>query len=214
MELLEAIEERKSCRSFHPEPPNHETVVAVLRTAARAPSAVNLQPWRVWVGQGEELERLKRALQRAYREQNIGCSPGGGRKAPSEADWGPGSFRDLGRVVEARGENFGAFINEGSCNLYGAPVGIFCFTEPGEPAARKLDCGIWLAYLLLGAHAQGLVTCPVGLLAAYEDVVKDVLFVPEEYEFAAAAALGYAGDDEPVNSFACPRKGIDGVEWV
>jgi nitroreductase len=120
----------------------------------------------------------------------------------------------LGQVVEARGEDFGTFINEGSCNLYGAPVGIFCFTEPGEPAARRLDCGIWLAYLLLGAHAQGLGSCPVGLLAAYEDVVKDVLFVPEEYHFACAVALGYPSVDDPVNTFDCPRKGIDGVEWV
>ncbi|MDF1553345.1 MAG: nitroreductase [Deferrisomatales bacterium] len=214
MELLDAMEERKSCRAFRPEAPNHETLVAVLQSAARAPSAVNLQPWRVWVGQGEELTRLKRALHRAYREQNIGCSPGGGRKAPPEADGGPGSFRDLGRVVEARGDAFGAFINEGSCNLYGAPVGIFCFTEPGEPVARRLDCGIWLAYLLLGAHARGLATCPVGLLADYQDVVKDALFVPENHEFACAVALGYARADDPVNSFACPRKGIDGVEWV
>jgi len=214
VDLLEALEGRKSCRSYRSESPSREALEAVLRAAARAPSAVNLQPWRVWVGQGEELERLKRALLRAYREQNIGCSPGGGRKATAAADWGPGSFRDLGRVVADRGEDFGAFINEGSCNLYGAPVGIFCFIGPGEPAARRLDCGIWLAYLLLGAHAQGLSTCPVGLLAAYADVVKDALFVPEDHEFACAAALGYARDDDPVNRFDCPRKGIEAVEWV
>jgi len=214
VEVLEAIAGRRSCRSFRPDVPTRSTLEGVLRTAARAPSAVNLQPWRVWVGQGEELARLKAALLRAYREKNIGCSPGGGRKAPPEATWGPGSFRTLGEVVASRGQDFGAFINEGSCKLYGAPVGVFCFIERGEPAARRLDCGIWLAYLLLGAHAHGLATCPVGLLAAYEEVVKDVLFVPEEYEFACAAALGYARDDDPVNAFDCPRTGIGGVEWV
>jgi nitroreductase len=214
VDLLGAIEERRSCRSFRPESPGREAIEATLRAAARAPSAVNLQPWRVWVAQGEELTRLKISLLRAYREKNVGCSPGGGRKAPAEAARGPGSFRELGRIVADRGEDFGTFINEGSCNLYGAPAGVFCFLEPGEPTARRLDCGTWLAYLLLGAHAWGLATCPVGLLAAYEDVVKDALFVPEAYEFACAVALGYARADDPVNGFLCPRKGIDDAEWV
>lgn len=214
MDLLEAIEGRRSCRSFRPEAPPREAVEAVLRTAARAPSAVNLQPWRVWVASGEELERLKGALLKAYREKNIGCSPGGGRKAPAEAAWGPGSFRELGRTVTGDGADFGTFINEGSCRLYGAPVGVFAFLEGGEPPQRQLDCGVWLAYLLLGAHARGLDTCPVGLLAAYAEVVKDVLFVPEDHRFACAVALGYAVADDPVNRFCCPRKGIDDVEWV
>jgi nitroreductase len=175
---------------------------------------VNLQPWRVWVAQERELERLKTALLREYREKNIGCSPGGSRAAPVKKDWGPGSFRALGEVVEAGGESFGTFINEGSCRLYGAPVGVFCFLERDEPAPRQLDCGLWLAYLLLGAHAQGLATCPVGLLAAYTDVVREALFVPEGYTFACAVALGFAREEDPVNRFVCPRRGIGGVEWV
>jgi nitroreductase len=175
---------------------------------------VNLQPWRVWVASGDELARLKKALLRSYRERNVGCSPGGGRTAPAQGEWGPGSFRELGRIVEAREGTFGTFINEGSCRLYGAPVGVFCFLEPGEPPARRLDCGLWLAYLLLGAEAHGLATCPVGLLAAYADVVRDCLFTPDGYEFACAVALGYADTADPANDFSCPRKGIEDVEWL
>ncbi len=214
MNLMEALEGRRSCRSFRQEPPARAVIASVLGAAARAPSAVNLQPWRVWVARGEELERLKTAVLGAYRERSIGCSPGGGRRNPPEKQWGPGSFGELARIVDARGEALSTFINEGSCRLYGAPVGIFCFLEPGEPSARQLDCGLWLAYLLLGAQAQGLATCPVGLLAAYSDVLREELFVPDGYEFASAVALGYAQQDDPVNRFVCPRRGLDGVEWV
>lgn len=213
MNLLEAIAGRRSCRAFKPDAPSRDVLESVLRVAARAPSAVNLQPWRVWVAQGEELDRLRRELLRAYRERNIGCSPGGGRTAPAETEWGPGSFREYAELLGARGQNFGAFINEGSCRFYGAPVGIVCFLEPGEPPARRLDCGLWLAYLLLAAEAHGLATCPVGLLAAYVDVVRDTLYTPGDYDFACAVALGYAAED-PLNQIVCPRKGIEGVEWL
>lgn len=213
MDLTEALHRRRSCRSFLPQLPSRALLETVLEAAARAPSAVNLQPWRVWVASGEELERLKRELLRSYRERNIGCSPGGGRAAPAETTRGPGSFGDLARVVEAGGERFGTFVNEGSCRFYGAPVGVFCFLEPGEPPARRLDCGLWLAWLLLAAEGHGLATCPVGLLAAYADVVKDCLFTPGDLEFACAAALGYPAD-HPVNTVRCPRQGLEGVEWL
>lgn len=223
MEVIRAIEGRRSCRSFRPEPMPQATIEAVLAHAAAAPSAVNLQPWRVWVAGGEELDRLKTALLKAYRERGIGCSPETGassgqqraaRERATAEDWGPGSFRRFGQLVGERGEDFGTFINEGSCRLYGAPVGVFCFLEPGEAAPRLLDCGVWLAYLLLGAHAEGLATCPVGLLAAYADVVRDVLFVPDDYEFACAAALGHPREDDPINRVASPRRGIGTVQWV
>ena len=214
MEVLEAMQNRSSCRSFRPDPLPREEIEAVLTHAARAPSAVNLQPWRIWVAGGEELERLKTSLVRAYRERRIGCSPGGGSVPPPAEDWGPGSFRELGRILADRGGDFGSFINEGSCRLYGAPIGIFCFLEPGEPAARLLDCGLWLGHVLLTAHDQGLATCPVGLLAVYADVVRDALFVADDCQFACAVALGYAREDDPVNQVVSPRRGIETVQWV
>jgi len=229
VEVPEAIHQRRSCRSFRPDPVPGEAVEAILSHAAAAPSAVNLQPWRVWVAGGEELARLKSDLVRSFRERRVGCSPTTGASRPpspggqkrgsgeSQSDAlgaGPGSFRGLGEILAARGEDLGRFINEGSCRLYGAPVGVFCFLEPGEPPIRLLDCGIWLGYFLLAAEAQGLATCPVGLLAAYADVVREALFVPESYQFACAVALGYRQEGEPLNEFACPRVGIQGVQWV
>lgn len=214
METLTAIAERSSCRSFRPEAPPRALIEAVLGDAARAPSAVNLQPWRIWVAGGEELARLKKDLLRAYREKRVGCSPGGGRVPPAGQARGPGSFAALGQLLQARGEDFGTFINEGSCRFYGAPIGVFCFLEPGEPPARLLDCGIWFAYLLLSAHARGLGSCPVGLLAAYADEVRDALFVPDGYSFACAAGLGYPQGGDPLNDFRSPKLGIEAVEWV
>ncbi|GAB4259568.1 MAG: nitroreductase [Deferrisomatales bacterium] len=216
MDVVEAIGSRRSCRGFRPEPVPRQVLAEVLEAAARAPSAVNLQPWRVWVCTGAELDRLRRTLLARYRERRVGCSPGGGgggaRNLDPEA--GPGSFGGLADILAARGAELAPFINEGSCTLYGAPAGVFCFLEAPAPPGRWLDCGIWLGYLTLAAHARGLGACPLGILAAYEEEVKDALFVPPEHTLACAAALGYPDPEAPGSGFRAPRRRAAWVDWV
>ena len=76
MELLEVMKERKSIRAFKPDPIPREKIEEILRLTIHAPSAINLQPWEFIVVTGEEKERLSRRLIKAYREKQIGCSPG------------------------------------------------------------------------------------------------------------------------------------------
>lgn len=46
MQVFEAIEKRKSIRSYKPTPVTKETLKKVLEAARQAPSAGNIQPWR------------------------------------------------------------------------------------------------------------------------------------------------------------------------
>ena len=54
MELFEAIEKRRSIRSFKDEAVSRETLERILHAALKAPSARNAQPWRLIVLQGGE----------------------------------------------------------------------------------------------------------------------------------------------------------------
>lgn len=45
MDLLTAIKERRSCRSYLPDPIDDTTIEQVLEAAVWAPSPANLQPW-------------------------------------------------------------------------------------------------------------------------------------------------------------------------
>ena len=49
MELLEAIQNRKSIRKFKPEPVPRIMLEEILQATLRAPSAINTQPWECWV---------------------------------------------------------------------------------------------------------------------------------------------------------------------
>ena len=54
MELIEAIEGRKSIRAFKPDPVPREMIEKILLLASKAPSAINLQPWEFTVVGGKE----------------------------------------------------------------------------------------------------------------------------------------------------------------
>lgn len=76
MQLLEAIENRKSIRKFKPDPLSRVMLQEILQAALRAPSAINTQPWECWVVGGETLQQLSREL---FAE--------GTKEAPSRADF-------------------------------------------------------------------------------------------------------------------------------
>ena len=48
MEVFDAVASRYSCRAFLPTPVPEAIVRDILARASRAPSAGNMQPWRVY----------------------------------------------------------------------------------------------------------------------------------------------------------------------
>jgi len=216
MDLFQAISERKSIRAFKPDPVSREQVEEILAMAILAPSAINLQPWEFTVVMGEEKARLSRRLIKAYREKQISCSPGNVKPlSETFSRRGVESFELMNPCLSRMGTDFGTFINEGSCNFYGAPVGIIINLDNAFSQARLVDIGITLGYLVLAAHDRGLGTCPIGLINAYEEEVKDLLNIPDQKDVAIAVALGYPDWDSPVNSFKTPRESLDQfVRWI
>ena len=216
MDLLDIISDRKSVRTFRPDPVPKETITDILALAGRAPSAINLQPWEFTVVMGEEKERLSRRLLEAYREKQISCSPGNVKPLSKTFTMrGVESFEGVKPYLDQMGLDFNGFINEGSCNFYGAPVAIIICLDSAFSKARLVDIGAALGYLVLAAHVHGLWTCPIGLIAAYEDDVKDMLNIPDEKSVVIGVALGHPDWDSPINRFTSPREEPDRlISWI
>jgi nitroreductase len=107
------------------------------------------------------------------------------------------------------------FINEGSCNFYGAPVAIIICLDDSFSKARFVDIGAVLGYLVLAAHENGLATCPIGLITAYEDEIKDALNIPENKMVVIGMALGSPDWKSPINRFKSYRENLDKfVRWI
>jgi len=216
MDLFEAINQRKSIRAFRPDPIPRETVGEILGYALKAPSAINLQPWEFIIIMDEERERLSRMLVKSYREKQISCSPGNVKPlSETFSRRGIESFQVMNPCLEKMGLTFDRFVNEGSCNFYGAPVAMILCLDNAFSKARLVDMGIILGYLTLTAFGFGLGTCPIGLISAYENEIKEHLDIPDNKDVVIGLALGHPDFENPVNGFKTPREGIESfVRWI
>ncbi|MDY6974334.1 MAG: nitroreductase, partial [Thermodesulfobacteriota bacterium] len=175
MDILEAIEKRRSTRAFLDKALDRETLKNLLRLAVQAPSAINLQPWELTVVSGEEKKRLSRILIRRMRERNISCGPGAKNPLPEYFTERQRGLLNIMLPNLPEQTSFEDFINEGSCNFYGSPTAIIITIDKAFSHARLTDIGVVVGYLLLAAHAIGLGTCPIGLIAAFDDDIKEEL---------------------------------------
>jgi nitroreductase len=216
MDLLKAIRERKSVRAFKSDPVPKESIEEILNLSIHAPSAINLQPWEFIIVTGEEKERLSRRLIKAYREKEISCGPGNVKPLPkSIGKRGAKTLEGMIPFLKEMGVNADQFVNEGSCNFYGAPVAILICLDDSFSESQLVDIGIILGYLVLTSHCFGLGTCPIGLIAAYEDEIKDLLNIPENKNVVIGVALGYPDLDIPINRFKSQRDNLEKfIRWI
>ncbi len=214
MDLIKAMEERRSSRAFLGRPVAREEIERLIGLSTQAPSAINLQPWEITVVSGEERERLSRLLVKRMRERNISCGPGATDRLPE-------IFLDRQRrlldvmLPNLPGDvSFEDFINEGSCNFYGAPSAIIITIDEVFSSVRLTDIGILVGYLVLAAYAMGLGTCPIGLITAFEDDIKEVLSIPDQKHVVIGVAVGYPDPDAPINRSRSKRVPLgDVVKW-
>lgn len=212
MDLFSAMKERKSARAYLEKPVSRSDIEDVIAYAGRAPSAINVQPWEYIVTYGEEKKRLVRRLMKTHNERKVSCGPGTSKALPNKfARRSRGSIRVMEPRIAQLDIPFNKFIEEGSCSFYGAPVAIIVTIDRLFPKLRYLDVGLSVAYLLLAAQAKGLSTCPIGLLTAYGDEIKDALYIPDEKEVLLAIAMGYADWESPANDFSTDREELSGI---
>jgi nitroreductase len=162
------------------------------------------------------LKRLSRRLVAAYGERRITCAPGAVRPVCEHVMSRGRECADLMTpLIESMGHDFKSYVNEGSLQFYGATVAILMFLDEAFFPERLPDIGMFAAYLLLGAEARGVGSCPIGLVRAYEEEVKDALNVPETKTLVMAVALGRPDEGAAINRFRSPRIGIEEcVRWI
>jgi len=214
MDLLKGIEERRSTRAFLERPVEREKIETLINYATQAPSAINLQPWELIVVSGEEKNRLSRVLVKRMKERNISCGPGA--KSPLPEYFVERQRGLLETILPNLPEQtpFQDFINEGSCNFYGAPTAIIITLDQVFSSARLTDIGVLVGYLLLAAHALELGTCPIGLITAFDDDIRETLSIRDEKQVVIGVALGYGDPDSPINRSRSERVPMgDVVKW-
>jgi len=216
MDTLKTIRERRSARAFQPVPVPGETVEEILKLTINAPSANNLQPWEFVVVMDEEKERLSRRLLKAYKEKQISCGSGAVKPLPKAIrQRGVNTLEAMKPYAERTGSSVDSFVNEGSCDFYGAPAAVIICIDDCFSSRQMVDVGAAVGYMVLAAQASGLATCPIGLITDYADEIKDLLNIPENKRVVIGIALGYPDRENPMAQFRSSRADLSElVRWI
>lgn len=217
--VAEAIESRRSVRSFKSDAVPRKTIEHILNVATRAPSGNNIQPWNVFVLTGNAKEKLSN---RILKEHN--ASLGHPAKV---GDWdytyyptqwvepflsrrratGYGLYNLLGiekgdkeRMHEQMGRNY---------SFFDAPVGMIFTTHRSLEQGAWIDMGCYLQNVMTMARAYGLHSCPQAAFVAFHKQIKEELELSEEHVVICGMALGYENTDAVENQLRTEREGVD-----
>jgi nitroreductase len=184
MELLQAINGRRSVREYTGEPVSDEVLRELIDAAVQAPSAINQQPWCFVVV--KDMALLARISDQA-KSHLLKASLG----APAHP------FRDM--------------LNDPQFDIfYHAPVlVVIAAAQPTDWAVE--DCALAAENLMLVAHAAGLGTCWIGFAQHWLGTAdgKAALGLPLSYSPIAPIIVGHPRrQPTPV-----PRK-VANIRWL
>jgi nitroreductase len=215
MDVREAVSSRYSCRSFLDKPVPLAIAREIIAQAARAPSAGNMQPWRIYALTGKPLEALRANL--AEREAELPRGEGGNYKIyPDSMEEPYRSRRDevgemLYRSIDVpRGDKPARYRQYArNFQFFNAPVALFFALETSFGVAQWADIGGYLQTVALVARSYGLHTCPQQAWVSFHKTVRDVLDLPQTLIVYSGMAMGYADEDAPINKWRSPRARLE-----
>lgn len=197
MELIEAINTRRSVRKYDDRPVEREKIEAALQAALMAPSGQNRQPARFWIIQdGDVLAELERDL---YAQ---------GLKLKKML-WLLGAL--VSQFKHGKGKRVFTSLREKLFN--GAPALLLIGADVAASSTHRKDCTLAAQNFMLAAHDLGLSTCYIGwtVLLAGMPTWKQRLSIPKNTEIVDGVIFGYGSPPQKAPS----RSPLPGVTtWL
>jgi len=215
MHVRDAVASRYSCRAFLPKPVTENIVRDIVELAARAPSAGNMQPWRVYALAGEPLDRLKALLAPRMSElpkgegtdYTIYPEPLGEPYHRRRAEVGELLYKSIGIPREDKAARYRQFAR--NWQFFGAPAGLFFAREKSHGPAQWADIGGYLQTVALLARGYGLDTCPQQAWVSFHRTVRSFLDLPDHLMIYSGMSLGFADPEAPINRWRSPRAPLE-----
>lgn len=220
MQLIDAIAQRKSIRGFKPDPVSKETLQKVLEAAVKAPSAMNTQPWELFVVAGDVLDKI--------REGNVEALTSGTPPKPEMAFQEKFQNEYKQRQVALAVQLFklmGIAREDGEAKFSWMQRGFRFFDSPAaiivtydailEPALLSyFDLGCLTQTLCLAALEYDLGTCIHSQGVMYPQITRQYVDIPESKKIFIAISIGYPDWDFPANQVESDREPVDNVaKW-
>jgi nitroreductase len=214
MNVSEAVEARRSIRSFLDTPISDEQLSQLLEKAARAPSGGNVQPWRVFVINGPSMPKFHqfladtdprekpayeiypKELPSPYRDSRFKVGEDMYKLLNIPRDDKPSRFAHLAR-------NF---------TFFDAPAAFFCFIDKTMGPPQWSDLGMFLQTFMLLAQEEGLDTCAQEAWANRSQAVAKFVGAEDNLMLFCGMAIGHKNPEADVNSLVSDRSPLEA--WV
>jgi len=213
VDILEAIENRRSIRAFKEKPISKQILEKILLTARWSPSGHNTQPWEVAVLMGKKKNELSRKLLEAIEQKKerkfdyfeVSSFPPFLQKRRDACDEGifkhkKIDIRDKKAVKQHILENY---------YFFHAPVELILFMEKGLGCDQFIDIGMFAQSIMLAALEFGLGTCCQGTIALYPQVIREFLGLSENKIILFGIAMGYPDEKADINRYRPLRESLE-----
>ncbi len=213
MDVSEAVRRRKSIRQFTDEPVDDDVIRDLLGRAARAPSGGNVQPWRIYVVNGETMNHFREFIaDRPIEAGEYEIYPPSlwepyrtNRFAVGEA-----MYATIGIERSDKAGRLAQFAKNG--DFFGAPAALFCFIDRNMGPPQWSDLGMFLQTFMLLAQEAGIDTCAQEYWTVRHSAVREFVGAPDEELLFCGMAIGHADPDAPVNALKSERMPLD--DWA
>lgn len=214
LDVVSAMQDRRSVRAFLEKEIPKETIVKILETARWAPSGVNTQPWNVAVVGPIHRQKISEAII-AARENKVSENPDyhyypekwvepykSRRKACGLALYGALNI-NIDEVEKRKKQWFRNYY------FFYAPTALVFYIDAKLCKGSWMDMGMFLQNVMLAARAHNLETCPQAALAEYPDIIRENLNISSENHIVCGMAIGYADWSHPINQYRTTREEVN-----
>ena len=211
VDVTAAVHKRMSVRQFTSEPIPDEILRGILADAARAPSGGNLQPWRIYVVNGESMTKLREhlAAQTPMEKPEYDIYPPelGEPYRTNRFAVGEAMYATLGIAREDKDGRRRQFAHNN--DFFGAPAALFCFVDRGMGRPQWSDLGMFLQTFMLLAVERGLGTCAQEYWAVRHSAVRGFVGAPDNEMLFCGMAIGHVDEAAPINTLVSERMPLD-----
>ena len=218
--IQQAMDSRMSARAFTQQAVSKETITDILHLASRSPSGTNTQPWKVYVLQGESRNSLVTKVCAAHDE--IRAHPEKAADYREAYDYYPEKW--VSPYIDRRRENGWSLYgllgigkadkdkmhlqHQRNYKFFDAPVGLMFTLDKVMGRGSLVDYGMFLQSVMLAARAHGLHTCPQAAWNGFANIILPHIGAGPDEMLVCGMALGYADDQDIVNTFRTPREAV------
>jgi nitroreductase len=222
--IIDAITNRASKRSFLPKKIDKDIQEKILRAAGMTPSGANMQPWIVYAVSDEEvLKKIGDAIIEKMSEENNEDASKNQFIQYYPVKWtnpykkrrietGVGLYTLMG--VDRKDIQTRTKMWHDNFRWFGAKTVFFVFTDKAlidNAQGVLLDCGAYMQSIMLAAQEFGIDSCPQGSTTEYGKVVADALETPDNLALLYSVVLGYEDKDAKINSYQPKRASLEDI---